>query len=240
MKNGIASLMIAMLLVTGCASAPAGTTQKPSNVKEWLAKQSRSKRKAILFGVAGALIGGAHAYLTGGSPEQIVERALAGGIAGALAGLAIGKHEDRIYAHRDLAIREASYDRSQGYIARIEEVSFRPAEPKPGESATLYVRYLVLGPNPNEPIKVKMFRGLKYGDEYVFGAGPNEFVVPKGGGVVESEVQLTLPKKAPHGTYAVEALLEDVDGRFPQAMGTGALYIVAPAEHGGGARTAAR
>ncbi len=80
---------------------------------------------------------------------------------------------------------------------------------------------------------MRLFRGLKYGDDYVFGAGPNEFVVPQGGAVIESSVDLTLSKQAPLGTYSIEALVEDEKGRFPQAVGTNAVYIVAAAQHRG-------
>jgi hypothetical protein len=179
--------------------------------------------------MVGALVGGAlgalSAGLTGGNSEDIARSALAGAIVGAVAGFAVGRHQDRIFAGRDQAIREAGYDSSQGYIARVEEVSFDPPQPKPGQKATLYIRYLVLGPDPTESIHVKVFRGLKYGENYIFGAGPNEFAVPKGGGVVESTIEITLPKKAAEGTYSLEALVEDSKGRFPQALGTGPLYI---------------
>jgi hypothetical protein len=248
MRYRIASLLVCTLLFTACATAPAppaAPAAKPSNVKQWLAGQSRAKKKAIAGALIGGLLGGVSASLAGMSHEEIANRVVAGAIAGATAGYAIGKHQDQIFAGRDLAVRRAGYHSSgyhssDGYVARIEEVVFDPANPKPGQTASLYVRYLVLGPDPNESIKVQMFRGLKYGDDYVFGAGPNEFVVPKGGGVVESTMQVTLPKKAIIGTYTVEALLEDADGRFPQASGTGAVYIAVAARPRGGAVTAAR
>lgn len=242
MRYGTALLLVCTLLVNACATAPApSAAEPPANVKEWMARQSRAKKKAMVGFVAGALLGVANAHLTGAHNEDVWKHALAGGLGGAIAGFALGKHEDKIYAHRDLAVREAGYDRSQGYIARVEKVAFDPPQPQPGQSATLYVRYLVLGPDPNESIKVQMFRGLKYDGEYVFGAGPNEFVIPKGGGVVESTMSVTLPKKAPQGTYSVEALVEDANGRFPQASGTGALYIAAhTGRQQGGVLTAAR
>ncbi|HEX7681810.1 MAG TPA: hypothetical protein VF713_27065, partial [Thermoanaerobaculia bacterium] len=116
---------------------------------------------------------------------------------------------------------------AQGYVASIDEVAFNPAKPKPGQKATLYVRYMIIGPDPNEEISVKMFRGLKYGEDYIMGAGPNEFVVPRGGGIVESTMEVTLPEKAPQGTYSIEALIEDPKGRFPMVISTGAVYVVA-------------
>lgn len=243
MRHGMASLLICTILFTACATAPtpnATPAAKPANVKEWMAGQSRARKKAIVGAIVGGLLGAATASLTGGNREEVVKRAFAGAVVGAIAGFTMGKHEDQIFAGRDLAVQQAGYDNSQGYVARVEEVTFTPASPKPGTTAKLYVRYLVLGPNPNEAITIRMFRGLKYGDDYIIGAGPNEFVIQKGGGIVESTMEVTLPKQAPVGTYSVEALLEDAQGRFPQATGMGALYIVARAQQRGGASTAAR
>lgn len=236
MRHVTASLLIcALLFTTGCATTTpnASPAAKPGNIKDWMAQQSRAKKKALVGALVGAAIGAATASLAGMDNREVLERTIAGGIAGAIAGFAIGKRQDQIFAQRDDAIRQAGYDASQGYVARVEAVAFDPPQPKPGQAATLYVRYLVLGPDPNERITVKMFRGLKYGEDYVFGAGPNEFVVPNGGAIVESTVLVTLPKKAPEGTYSVEALIEDSKGRFEQAVGTGELYIIARAAGGG-------
>ncbi len=242
MRHGIASFVICSLLLTACATAPRpkAATAKPTNIKEWMSQQSRAKKNAIAGAVFGGLIGFAHATLTGRSPDEILAETVGGAIAGGVAGFSIGRHQDQIFAGRDLAVRKAGYTSAQGYIAQVEEISFDPASPKPGQPVKLYVRYVVLGPDPNEALKIRMFRGLKYGDDYVFGAGPNEFVIPKGGGIVESTMEVKLPKKAPEGTYSVEALLEDSEGRFPQVLGKGVLYIVARAQQRGGAVTAAR
>lgn len=226
MKQSIASLLIFSLLLTACATTtpPKNAQTKPANVKEWLATQSRAKNHAIVGAFAGAVLGAVSARLSGGDPWQ---GAAAGAIIGAVAGFNIGKQQDRIYAQRDLAVRQVQYERAQGYVASIEEVVFDPAKPKPGQKATLYVRYMIIGPDPNEAISVKMFRGLKYGEDYIMGAGPNEFVVPRGGGIVESTMDVTLPEKAPQGTYSIEALIEDPKGRFPMVISTGAVYVVA-------------
>lgn len=231
MRQTTAFFLICVLLTTGCATTPRPATPaaKPRNIKEWMAQQSRAKKRAVVGALIGAALGAASASLAGMDSDEVVKHALAGGVAGAIAGFAIGKRQDRIFAQRDTAIREAGYDATQGYVARVEQVTFDPPQPKPGQAATLYVRYLVLGPNPNERIKVKMFRGLKYGDDYVYGIEPNEFVVPNGGAIVESTAIVTLPKKAPEGTYSIEALIENPEGHFGQVVGTGELYIVARA-----------
>jgi len=236
MKQGIASLLIITMFAGGCATTPpnrkstTGTTVKPANIKEWVLTQNRARRNAIIGAAIGAVAGALVGAATGGSRDDIMRDALAGGVAGAMAGFAFGKHQDRVFAGRDLAIRQANYDPTQGYVALVQEVAFNPPNPKPGSTATLYVRYLVLGPNPNEAIKVRLFRGLKYGDDYIFGAGPNEFVIQQGGGVIESSVEVTLSKKAAAGTYSIEALVDDEKNRFPQVIGTNPLYVVARAQ----------
>jgi hypothetical protein len=244
MRERIASFLICSVLFTACATTtpPANNApgEKPANVKEWLAKQSRPKSSAIIGGIIGGLLGAASGVLTGKDSDEVLARAVAGAAIGATIGFAVGKYQDHIFAGRDLAIRTVGYDDSQGYMARVENVAFDPPNAKPGQQAKLCVRYIVIGPDPNEELTVRVFRGLKYGDDYIFGAGPNEFVVPKGGGIVDSTVELTLPKKAPEGTYSIEALLEDAKGRFPQVVGTGALYIVARAQQRSGVAMAAR
>jgi hypothetical protein len=234
MKKGLASYLIATLLLAGCATAPPqkktnGTKAKSTNIKEWVMAQNRTRRNAIIGAAIGTLGGALAGVAAGGNRDDILRKAIAGGVVGAVAGYAAGKHQDKVYAGRDLAIRRANYDVAQGYMARVEEVGFNPPNPKAGDTATLYVRYLVLGPDPHESIRVRLFRGLKFGDDYVFGAGPNDFVVPQGGGLIESSVEVTLSKKATVGTYSVEALIEDEKNRFPQVIGTNPLYVVASA-----------
>ncbi|HEY0373096.1 MAG TPA: hypothetical protein VGD79_13915 [Thermoanaerobaculia bacterium] len=235
MRKTTALVLISVLLFTGCATMkqPPVLTQKPSNVKDWMASQSRARKRAMVGALIGAAIGATAASLSGLSHDQILGHAVAGGFVGAMVGFALGKRQDQILAPRNIAVRQIGYDPSQGYVARVEKVTFEPAQPKPGQSATLYIRYVVLGPDPYERIDVQLFRGIKYNDTYIFGAGPNEFVVPNGGGVVESTVSVTFPEKAPTGTYSIEALLEDPQGRFGQVVGTGQLYLVARAATGG-------
>lgn len=240
MRQGIAFFLICTLLISACATAPAqnraGATApaKPANLKDWLATQNSTRKKILVAATVLAVASAA----TGTNTRSMIERALAGFAVGIGAGLVVGRYHHKVWAARELAVHRTGYDASQGYVARVEEVGFNPPRPKPGTTATLYVRYIVIGPDPNEKIKVTMFRGLKYGDDYVFGCGPNEFVVPKGGGVVEATMDLTLPKGAPEGTYSVEALIEDAQGRFPQAVGKGELLIIAGLHRRGALRAA--
>ena len=56
MRHTTASLLICVLLLTGCATTTPGAAPatKPGNIKEWMAHQSRAKKKAFLGALAGA------------------------------------------------------------------------------------------------------------------------------------------------------------------------------------------
>lgn len=211
--------LVVLLLLGACATSTGGfsstdpgtaAAEDQHPLKQWLSKQSRAKKKGIFGALLGAAAGAASAALTGRDPW---EGAAVGALAGGVAGFLLGKRKDAIFASRDAAVEKLAYDPSQGYVIQVEEVSFEPSDPGPGETVEMYVRYLVVGPNPKEEIQIHSFMGLKYDDAYVLGNGPAEFAVPHGGGIVESKFKLTLPEEAPTGSYAVEALVEDAAGR---------------------------
>lgn len=193
-----------------------GASTKPRDVKSWLALQSRRKKKVMTGAVVGALIGAASAAATG---DDMSKRAIAGAVTGALFGLAMATRPDRIFAPRNEAARLIAYDSSHGYVTRVTVLSVDPPHASPGQSVSVFVRYLVIGPDPSEPIRLRIFRGLLYGADYLLGTGPHEVIVPKGGGIVESVIELTLPANAPAGTYTLEALIEEVGGRVLPAIG---------------------
>ncbi len=207
--------------VASSATKPEDQAPKPGGLKDWVKAHQRTKKAAFLGALGGAVAGAAIAARTG---RSILGGALIGAAAGGLAGFLIGKNQDKIYAGRDEAVRQANYDPSQGYVMRVEQLSFEPANAKPGEKATLSIRYLVIGPDPHEQITVNCFRGIKYQDNYVMGDGPSSFVVPRGGGIVTTTSTITIPKDAPAGTYAVEATFDDPGGRF-QGGKSRPLYI---------------
>src|SRR5436309_3251317 len=123
MKRSIASILVLATLFTACATTPqpAAPKQKAKNVKEWI-NQNRARKSAVAGAILGGLLGAASGIIQGKQGDEVIERAIAGAAIGAVAGFSVGKHQDQIYAGRDLAIRYAGYDTSQGYIARVEKV----------------------------------------------------------------------------------------------------------------------
>jgi hypothetical protein len=203
------------------APAPA---PKARGLKEWVQANPHATRNAILGALAGAALGAMAARAHGG---KLWQGAAIGGVAGGIAGYALGKSQDRLAASRDQAVQLAGYDPSQGYLLRLEAFQAEPATVAPGGTVTLSVRYLVIGPDPREKIAVSYFRGIKYQDTYLNGTGPTSYDVPDGGGLVSATWSMSLPKEAPPGSYAIEELIEDPHGRF-HATATAPLYIAAP------------
>lgn len=220
-RQSIGTLLVLSLLVGGCASTGGvGTSDSPQEVgaeqdqhplKTWMSNQSRAKKKGIIGALVGAAAGAASAAITGRNPW---EGAAVGAVAGAVAGFAIGKRQDKLFGSRDEAVRKLDYDPSQGYVMQVDEISFEPANPGPGDELVMTVRYLVVGPNPKETLTIASLTGVKYDGEFVMGDGPADYEVEHGGGIVQSTITLKLPKDAPNGSYALVTVLEDPDGRF--------------------------
>lgn len=230
MRHVVGSFLIFALLLTGCATTSTGAGPKNTTtaergdqhpLKEWMSQQSRAKKKGIVGALVGAVAGAATAAITGRDPWA---GAAVGAVAGGLAGFLVGKRQDKLFGSRDEAVRKLDYDPSQGYVMEVDEISFEPANPEPGDEVVMTVRYLVVGPDPKENLTVESLTGVKYDGEFVMGDGPADFVVERGGGIVESTITLTLPKDAPNGTYALVAVLEDPQGRYG-SDGESALYL---------------
>jgi hypothetical protein len=155
-----------------------------------------------------------------------VKGALIGAAAGGIGGYFLGRSQDRVQADRDQAVRAAAYDPSQGYLLRLDEIKLEPAAATPGGEVTLSVRYVVISPNPRERITVNCFRGIQFQGNYLSGDGPSSLVIRADGGIVSSSSTIKLPQEAPAGSYAIEEVIEDRDGRFQQTVAT-PLYITA-------------
>ena len=133
--------------------------KKPSNIKEWV-NANRSRKSAVAGAIAGAILGGLLANARG---QDVARGAAAGAVVGGVAGYSWGAIATRSYYGRDQAIQMAQYDPSQGYVIQIQSSS-STRDHQAGQSATLHVRYLVIGPDPRETIRIKCYRGIKYQD----------------------------------------------------------------------------
>ncbi len=201
--------------------------KKHKSPKAWMQAQPRKKKKTIMGALKGAGIGLAGALIAGKDP---LAGAAIGAAAGALAGYLIGRRQDKIFASRDEAIEAlGGYDPSQGYVMRVDEVRLDPPNLEPGGSSEMHVRYLVVGPQPKEKIVVHTYTGIRYDEAYIGGGGPKKFTIPRGGGIVNTSITVTIPKDAPDGSYMIQAQVEDVGGRF-ENTGEGPVYVEAPQE----------
>jgi len=226
MRQAAAVVMILTLLLTltACATtgaAGSGLAENTHPLKSWLQNNKKAKTRAILGAGFGAVLGAAGAHALGRDP---VKGAVLGAAVGGLTGFLSGRWHDKRYGSRDEAIARLDYEPTQGYVLEIDDVRFEPGQLKPGEEAQVFVRYLVVGPKPDEDIRVQVSTGIKYDGEYVWGKEPEELVVKHGGGIIEISTALTIPKKAPAGTYSVEALFEESAGRFQDSREK-ALYV---------------
>jgi hypothetical protein len=236
MKSLLVYVIVLAVVVSGCASSGSSpstpgkdlptagdgsTIEAPKSVKEWMNSGSRKKKKAVKGGILGALGGAGLALIKGKNP---LEGALVGAAVGALAGFLVGQRQDKIHAGRDQAIAKIGWEPEQGYVMQIEEVKFESANLKAGDTTELEVTYIVVGPDPKESITVQAYTGVLYDGDYVMGNGPEEFEVPRGGGIVKTLTTVTIPKEAPTGTYAVEALFEEPQGLFEESQ-TSPLYV---------------
>lgn len=231
MLKSASVMLLTASLVIGCATSGGTRTKAPGEIgepsgevhplKQWVNEQPRARKKAAMGALVGATVGAATAALTGHDPWR---GAAAGAIAGVISGFVVGKRQDQLFGSRDEAVRRIGYDPSQGYVMRIDEVTLDPADPKAGDEVEIYVRYIVIGPDPEETLSISSFTGIKYDGEYMKVDPHDGFRVERGGGIVESRVRLTLPEQAPNGTYAIETLVEDPAGRFSDS-GESPLYL---------------
>ena len=226
MKRTNAVLLIVALLSAGCATTGQGTGEvtgigNAHPLKTWIAEYHRARRLAVVGALFGAATGAAAAAATG---HKAWEGALGGAIVGGAIGFAIGHDQDRVFAGRDVAVQETGYSSAQGYLIHVDQIRFEPEKASPGQTATLFVRYTVIGPDPTEDIVVNCFKGIRYESKYVMGEGPAAFTIRHGGAIVETSATIAIPAQVPAGSYTVETLLDDVHGRF-QATADTPAYI---------------
>ncbi len=141
--------------------------------------------------VAGALLGAKGAK---------TEMAILGGLAGALAGGAIGHYAYDQKRTKDETAKKYNYSSSQGNLIRIEDFSVVPATAKPGDTIELKITYALLGVGAGKEVNISEIREIRYEGE-IF--GKPQVNVSRADGTYVSSIPVTLPNDAKKGKYTV-------------------------------------
>ncbi len=146
---------------------------------------------AVTGAVAGTLLGAKGAK---------TEMAILGGLAGALAGGAIGHYAYDQKRTKDETARKYNYSSSQGNLIRIEDFSVVPATAMPGDTIELKMTYALLGVGAGKEVNISEIREIRYEGE-IF--GKPQVNVSRADGTYVSTIPVTLPNDAKKGKYNV-------------------------------------
>lgn len=231
MKRIMACMVVLGLLLPGASIADgeqhalkafieenAGSPERVSEVQS-----SKAKRigKVLIGSAIGAVVGYAHAQITGGDVGK--EMAI-GALAGGAVAFAVTKIQDRRLASREEVATMVAYDPAQGYRSGVQAVTVTPSAVKAGEKITITTSYWALGPTPSEPIGMARFAGISMSGAYLrgFTFKPNPMKFGDGGGQFETTIEVQLPPQVSPGTYSVHWL---VDGHAVSADSE-AVFVV--------------
>jgi hypothetical protein len=191
MKRVIVILLCAalMALPLGCATPPgdytaAGATQGA-------------------FG--GAALGGLIGGIAGHGPESVLIGAAIGMAVGALAGAIIGNYYDRMERDYYQTAQAYSYQPTQGYVVRVENVRVEPELIQPGSTSKLVMTYALLD-SSGRAVPVSERRQIMSGSEMLKEIGPR--AVNRNAGTYTTEQEVTFPKNLPEGRYALKGVVE--------------------------------
>jgi hypothetical protein len=146
---------------------------------------------AVTGAVAGSLLGAKGAK---------TEMAILGGLAGALAGGAIGHYAYDQKRTKDETSKKYNYSSSQGNLIRIEDFSVVPATAGPGDTIELKMTYALLGVGAGKEVNISEIREIRYEGE-IF--GKPQVNVSRADGTYVSTIPVTLPNDAKKGKYNV-------------------------------------
>ncbi len=163
--------------------------------------------KVMLGALGGALLGAAHAKLTGG---DVGKEAVVGALAGGITTFAITKIQDRRSANRDDVMRANSYDPAQGYRTGVRSVSVTPSTIKPGEKITIVTTYWALAPLVSVSFGVRRYAGIALSGSFLkgFRFNPEPFEFGEGGGEYETTIEIGIPPATPPGSYTLHWVVD--------------------------------
>jgi len=177
----IAVILTFLTGVFGCASLP----------EEHKGAATGAGIGAVTGAVAGTLLGAKGAK---------TEMAILGGLAGALAGGAIGHYAYDQKRTKDETAKKYNYNSSQGNVIRIEDFSVVPATAGPGDTIELKMTYALLGVGAGKEVNISEIREIRYEGE-IF--GKPQVNVSRADGTYVSTIPVTLPNDAKKGKYNV-------------------------------------
>lgn len=188
-------LLVSFLLLTWAVTLFGGCETVERAVKG----NPRTAAGAGVGGAGGAIIGG----VAGGTKGAII-----GGLVGALAGGVVGSVLDRQEQGREETAQTVAYNPSQGRVVRIEDVQVDPSRIRAGETVNVTIRYAVMTPEGNIPMRVREIRQIRHQDQMV---GSPTLEVERTDGTYRSTLPITLPASAGPGRYDVSVRVE-LDG----------------------------
>lgn len=172
--------------------------------KVGVVESSAKKRaaKVALGALGGALLGAAHAAITGG---DVGKEAAVGALAGGVVTFAITKIQDKRLATRDQVMLAQSYDAEQGYRTGVRSVFVTPQRVKPGEKLTIVTTYWALAPAASETFGVHRYAGIALTGDFLrgFRFNPEPFQFTEGGGEFQTTIELEVPAATDPGTYSL-------------------------------------
>lgn len=163
--------------------------------------------KVALGALGGALLGAAHAKLTGG---DMAKEAAIGALAGGAITFAVTKIQDKRLANRDVVMLAESYDPAQGYRTGVRSVSVAPETIRAGEKITIVTTYWALAPTVDETFGVNRYAGIALTGDFLrgFRFSPDPFRFADGGGEYQTTIELEVPAGASPGTYSLHWVLD--------------------------------
>jgi outer membrane lipoprotein SlyB len=163
--------------------------------------------KVALGAIGGAILGAAHAKLTGG---DVAKEAAIGAVAGGAITFAITKIQDQRLADRDDVMLAESYDPAQGYRTGVRSVSVSPETVKAGEKITIVTTYWALAPTADEKFGVHRYAGIALTGDFLrgFRFSPDPFQFAGGGGEYQTTIELEVPAATSPGTYSLHWVMD--------------------------------
>lgn len=181
---------------------------------------ARQKLGAAVGAVAGAVLGAGVAVATGHKNEA-AKYALAGAAAGGVIGYAIGKARNRRLADRDAAVREANYQRGQGFDLGITNIKAVPNVVSPGNTAEVEMRWLAIAPSTSEAVHVSANLTFRLASGEVLKTANYDLdPLANGGGIMETTIDIPIPSNCPKGSYAFDVQLSDSMNRASKSTST--------------------